>query len=55
MCLAQAATQDSAAGVGVSSPETAPGAFPGQAAMEMGPWAPSGAAAPLALPAKRAG
>lgn len=45
----------SAAGVGVSSPAMAPAALPSQAAMEMGPWAPSGAAAPLASPAKRAG
>lgn len=37
------------------SPEMAPGALPGQAAMEMGPWAPSGEVAPLAPPAKRVG
>lgn len=45
----------SAAGAGVSSPEMAPGVFLSQAEMETGPWAPSGAAAPLALSAKRVG
>lgn len=33
----------------------APGVLPGQAVMELGPWAPSGAAAPLACPTERAG
>jgi len=47
VCLALAATH-SAAGVGLSCPEKAPGVLPGQAAMETGTWAPSGVDAPVA-------